>query len=267
MTKRINTGVNKTIETWLTRGVPFIRRTNAKGVSLGLPIIPIAGCESIEFSQANTTTSLTSYSEEQSEIVRRLNTGKEITGTMVYRDLKPEVLEMIQGGTLYIDPEVSATYTHKVVEKKKGDYILFEGFANFDDFVIMNDTVALVEDVDYILNDGYAQLIPESTKYALNDDLSITYTKREQRRIEASTVDNFYGEMVFIGHRLGEDENTLYKVTMHLGVFDPSTFVAHSPEDFASETTTIGLVSKGRGRGLSSYITTVLANEDITPAV
>lgn len=262
MAKRINQGANQTLETWMTRGAPYIELTNSKGVKIA-PAFVIAATESFELSQANTAVTLNSAAEENNDIVRRVNVSKELTGTFVCRDFKPEIIEILTGGTTFVDEEEAVTMPFTV--KKLGEFILLDGFQNYDDFTIVRAAGgALVEGEHYSLSDGVVGILkdqPVTAPIALNDVLTLTYTRKKRIRIEGSTKNEVYGKITFIGHRVTEPENNLFKVVIHLAQIDTSTFVGQSVEDFASDTFTFTLLATQRGAGLSPYYHLEFADE------
>lgn len=261
MAKRINQGANQTLETWMTRGAPYIELSTSKGVKIA-PAFVMATAESFEVSQANTSVSLNSASEENNDVVRKVNVSKELTGTIVARDFKPEMIELIVGGTTYIDAEKSVTMTHTI--KKLGEFILLDGFQNYDDFDISRVTGTATEDSNYSLSDGVVGILkdqPVTAPFTVGEVLTITYTRKARVRIEASMKNEIYGKITFIGHRVTEPENNLFKVVIHLAQIDTSTFVGQSVEDFAATTITFTLLATNRGAGLSPYYHLEFANE------
>lgn len=261
MAKRINQGVNQTLETWLTRGTPYIELTTAKGVVVSPPF-PIAATESFEISQSNTSVTLNSASEENNDIVRRVNVSKELNGTFVARDFKEEMIALITGGTLFVDQE--EIVTGSVTISKDNQFILLDGFQRYADFEISVEGAPLVEDSDFTLSDGVLQ-ITDDAPVSIGDIVSYTYTRKKRTRVEASTKNEVYGKITFIGHRVTESENNLYKVVIHLAQIDTSTFVGQSVYDFASDTITFTLLATSRGAGLSPYYHVEFADEsDVT---
>lgn len=264
MARRQNQNVNATLETLLTRGTPYLTFTNSKGVPIpGLPTFPFATCESFEISQANTAVSLGSSSEDTMDIVRRANVSKELTGTCVLRDFKPEALEIITGGKRFIDVEAPHTMTYTI--KALGEFIVLDGWAKYEGFSIKKGAVEYDEEVNYVLSDGVIQINtvqPTIDALAVGDVITIAYTKKKQVRIEASVNDEIYAKIVFIGHRVTENENNLFKYTVNLAQLDPSTFTGHSPEDYAAWTMTFSLLALGTGKGLSKYYKIELATEE-----
>lgn len=179
---------------------------------------------------------------------------------MVCRDFKPELIEIANAGVTYQDASAAVTGTNTVA--KLGEYFVIPGVAQKTGFTLKKASVDLEEGVHYVLSEGVYQVLKEQPVdgVEVGDVLTYAYTKKAQTRVEAGQVKDMFATLVFIGHRVTETENNLYKVTLNIQI-DPSPFIGQSVEDFANSTFTFTVLRSGRGTGLTGLYTIELITE------
>lgn len=250
MAIRANQGVNSTLETFMTRGTGYFTFVDANGNDLS-ETFPLAAMDSFEVTQTNTDVEFFSASEHDNDRVRVVNANKSIAATVVARDLKPEAIKMITQGEIYKDASVLVTKT--VAVKKLGEYIMLDGFATKSTFTLKKGSET-VDPACYTLNDGnfrINEIQPSTGALVVADDITYSYTRKEQLRIEASTTE-IYIRLEFEGLKVGEVKNNLYKIIIPFAKLDPATFLGHTPEAHAAWTGTLQILADKNARGKSS---------------